>query len=140
MIVTRALSSMRDLLSCVPTPMGNMLPPIMSVKVAILLGFTPGFVILVGAGLNRWDLACAYVLLAVSAFYDSITGREKFVEGMAVGRDELTEEMARSWENEEMTPEEYLIREYEFGPDMPEAARQVARTARRRHRSSRSSS
>lgn len=125
---------LRALFWFTPTPMGNDIPPTLSISAMLMIGAIPGMVLILGHLLDHWELVAVHTLLAAWATGHSVYARRQFVAGMSLGREELVLEMASAWDEGRMTPQEYLHREVLFGDDVAQAAGQVRRTARRSRR------
>jgi hypothetical protein len=121
------------------TPLGHDKPPLISVKVILLVSGTPTVWALADMG-GQSQVVLWYLLLVLSSVFDCLTGYQRFFQGMRAGRDEMTAEMWLAWEKYEMAPGDYLMRETYFADDGAWPGRGVGRTARQRPRPSSPSS
>lgn len=133
---------MRRFLSCfryTETPMGNELPPMIGLRLVLLIAISP-VVVYFAERLHQPMALVVYLVAFILLVLEHAQVWLAFKDGMRLGRDELTDETFHAWVSLKMDPGDYLLRETWFGEGGESAARQVRRPAKRRTHPSRHSS
>jgi hypothetical protein len=113
------------------TPNGQDVPPVLGVPTLCLSAALP-LTIYLTEHLHQPAITSLNALFLVVAVAFDLHAHAAFVEGMAVGRRELVAEIVRAWQQDQISPTEYVHREIWLESDeISEARRTVRRSAKR---------